>query len=107
MTRSLRSFLSLLLLAALLCTPAMASGGRGAQPKGPTGLFSALWGFLESLAPMSNGAHPSSEPLKPGLSSKAGTGCDLGSVMDPNGCPSHSQTTGGSPDLGSVMDPDG
>src|SRR5436305_3045937 len=107
MTRSLRSLLAPLLLAALLCTPAMAAGGGGAQPKGPAGLFSALRGFLELLVPASHGGQSRSSPLKPGLSSKASTGCDLGSVMDPNGCPSHSQTTGGSPDLGSVMDPNG
>jgi len=107
MTRSLRSRLSSFLLAVFLCTPAMAAGVRGEQPKKPMGVFSALWGFLESLAPAGNGAHPRSAPLTPGLPSKTGTGCDLGSVMDPNGCPSHSQTTGGSPDLGSVLDPNG
>jgi hypothetical protein len=105
MTRSLRSRLSLFLLAVLLCAPGLAAGGRGAQPKKPAGVVSVLWGFLESLAPASNRAHSRSAP---GLPSKTGTGCDLGSVMDPNGCPGHSQTTtGGSPDLGSVMDPNG
>lgn len=107
MTRSLRSRLSLFLLAVLLCMPAMAADVRGEQSKMPMGVLSALWGFLESLAPASHGAHRRSAPLTPGLPSKTGTGCDLGSVMDPNGCPGHSQTTGGSPDLGSVMDPNG
>lgn len=94
--------LSVFLLAALLSMPAMAANVRGAQLKEP-GVFSAFWGFLGSFV----SARLSPVPLRSGVSTKAAAGCDLGSVMDPNGCPGHNQTTGSSSDLGSVMDPNG
>jgi hypothetical protein len=94
--------LSVFLLAALLSMPAMAASDRGAQLK-ESGVFSALWGFLGSFV----SARPTPAPLGAGVATKAATGCDLGSVMDPNGCPGRGQATGNSPDLGSVMDPNG
>lgn len=94
--------LSVFLLAALLSMPAMAASDRGAQLK-DSGVFSAFWGFLGSFV----SAGPTPRLLGSGASTKAAAGCDLGSVMDPNGCPGHSQATGISPDLGSVMDPNG
>jgi|SRR6476661_3455461 len=94
--------LSVFLLAVLLSTPAMAANVRGAQLQ-ESGVLSAFWGFLGSFV----SARPTLEPLGSRVSTKAGAGCDLGSVMDPNGCPGHSQATGISPDLGSVMDPNG
>ncbi len=102
--------LSVFLLAALLSVPAIAMSERGAQLKEP-GALSALWGFLESLAPSRTGVHPrphsTSVPVRAKGTTGTATGCDLGSVMDPNGCPGHNQATGSSPDLGSVMDPNG
>jgi hypothetical protein len=106
MTRSLRFRLSLFLLATLLAMPAVAASTRGAQETS-AGVFSSWWGFLESLIPARRGVHTASASRGSGESSRTATGCDLGSVMDPNGCPGHNQTTGGSPDLGSVMDPNG
>lgn len=94
--------LSVFLLAVLLSTPAMAANVRGAQLK-ESGVFSAFWGFLGSFV----SASPTRGPLGTGGSTKAAAGCDLGSVMDPNGCPGHSQATGDSSNLGSVMDPNG
>jgi hypothetical protein len=108
MARSRRSPLSVSLLALLLCTPAMAASSRAVQIKEPAGVFSSFWGLLESLAPSSTtrSHRKGASPAFGGFAQSA-AGCDLGSVMDPNGCPGHSHATGGSPDLGSVMDPNG
>jgi hypothetical protein len=108
MTRSKRSRLSVSLLSLLLCSPAMAASSRAVQIKEPAGVFSSFRGFLESLAPSSTTRmHRKGAPPASGGSAQSAAGCDLGSVMDPNGCPGHSHATGGSSDLGSVMDPNG
>ena len=94
------AILLVVLTLTLAAAPAVAAGGRALPVEGSPGLFATAWQALGEIVSWLSGDRVGSGLHLYGLAASACPG-DLGSMMDPNGCP-QSQ---GSPDLGSMMDP--